>query len=417
MDLYNDTADTLEEDVPVSRILNIVVPLCLLLILSVAVFANLAIMIAFRFDRKLRPKANDFTIFAIACVDFIVAVVVLPILVVNIARQKEDDTDFEWYLSDRLCYTVLFFGYTMITADIYLMVLLSWDRYNLVSKTYAEYENSQKPRRVTLSILLTITIALVPGTLELALWNRITPDLPTFKCIMPSAYHTYFSAVMTSVCSLIPISLISVLAMSFLIHLHRRLKRWNRVGPQPVSNTIQMQHLSPSPCTSSSLHKQRNQAQSSSTSSGQGSRYSQQQILGHSQIDDHQSLGKPTLPIKAPKTTRAVGVLPKVVISRSSQENKNQLLNNKDTVFKKRYVIPATNYALLLLCLIICSTPLGLYNISTGVVCPQCFDELIYHLVTFLTLSRACINPIIHLITINKIRQFYKRIVVSICKR
>ena len=267
-------------------------------------------------------------------------------------------------------------SYTLVTASVYFIILYSWDRYRLVSLDYSSYLKSQSFKKQYCLILITVSVALIPGILETALLNTLTPlsDDDVFNCIIPSAYYPYLAFTLTASYSIIPVIFVTTFIVLFFKHLRRRMKRWTHV------------HNSSNGCSIIMLPPLNN---------GNVNQVGVNKIIDVSSIE--------------PQSTDA-GPGP----SNRDHEEKTRATYGNKKAFENRYVKPAITYTALVLTLIICTSPLGLYTASTRLWCPECFDEGIFLYLVFLVYSKACLNPVIYILTHQKIRRFYQKMWNSI---
>ncbi|KAM9632298.1 histamine H4 receptor isoform 2-T2 [Trichechus inunguis] len=84
---------------------------------------NAVVILAFVVDKKLRHRSNYFLL-NLAISDFFVGVISIPLYIPY--------TLYNWDLGDKLCTFWLIIDYLLCTASVYNIVLISYDRYQLV---------------------------------------------------------------------------------------------------------------------------------------------------------------------------------------------------------------------------------------------------------------------------------------------
>ncbi len=334
-----------------------------------AIIGNGAIISAFIFDRKLRVKISDWTLFALSVTDFALAAIILPIEIDSVVKASL------WSLGKVGCHLLVWLSYLLVTASVYFILILSWDRYRLVSLDYSIYLRGQSSIKQIVTYLITIVIASIPGITENIAWGFLTPyrKEEPFHCIIPSAFYPYLSVALVASYSIIPTILVSIFAILFFIHFRRRMIRFSRVGIEHTEDSVPGQSHS-----MNSFDEGNNSCENSSRPPDQHT--------GNMTVPDDTTDGT----ANAPPRSQMVAV-------------------NRQKIFSNRYVKPAITYSVLVLSLITCTTPLGSYSALTAFVCPECFDaETLLYLI-FLAYSKASLNPWITIVTHPKIRQFLKK--------
>ncbi len=381
-------------------------------ITTTATIGNVAIFAAFCFDRKVRHKPNDWILFVISCLDLTVALVVVPIEIVNVIGGGL------WVLGESLCYIHVFLGYTLLTAGNYLMVLLSWDSCSLVSKEFFDYLKDQNTARVVKLINVALLLSTFPGLLEIGLWKYLTPASDHFHCIVPSSYYPLFSAVMVTTYSLIPILIVITCCVIFLICIHRKLRRVQPASPNlrvaTLSNTSdaltlpkwphQMMQLDRIPRIVNKRTKSNEEdAQKPSTSGSEANAESTSTDNSSPRISQRPDVVPPSIIVVSP--------------AQDPQESQQELT---DKLVSQRYIKPALIYCALVICLFTCSTPLAIYSINTSIFCQECFNARTFLNLIFFAYFKSSLNPIVSSLVNCRIRRFYKRqfhkIVRMICR-
>ena len=193
-------------------------------ILIIAAVGNGATIVAFAFDKKLRFKPSETILLALSVSDFLLDTIVVPVEIAAIVQ-----VGF-WPLGKPACHLMIVLSYTLVTASVYFTILFSWDRYRLVSLNYSSYLKSQSFKKHYCLILITVSVASIPGILETAMLKSLTPSTydNIFNCIIPSAYYLYLAFTLTASYSIIPVIFVTTFVVLFFKNLMRRIKRWTQ---------------------------------------------------------------------------------------------------------------------------------------------------------------------------------------------
>ena len=389
-----------------------------------ATIGNGATLAAFIFDPKTRLLPHELIIVFLAFTDLALALSTVSLEILVIVKGGS------WPLQKIACHLTVWLGYTLNTAGTYFIVLLSWDRYCFVSINYLRYLKNHTHKKQLIAIGVTFLVAAVPGTLENALWNLLTPpsEDDVFNCIVPSAYYPYFNFALIATYSVIPIFLVGLFGVLYLVHLRRRLRRWRSVGPPdenvphtaPDEEKPKSGHNStpdsedvPDNAPSGHEHKLHHDNESSSISVNDTPRCSSAASSatpnvkpGNSKPDNHDSTHDSTCHDNTNQTDSTHPNEPQTIRNVALPSTSR----NGEKMFRSRYIKPAVTFAALVFSLVICTLPLGAYSATTSLLCPQCFDEVVFLYLIYLAYFKSCVNPAMHFITQVKIRQFYKRI-------
>ncbi|CAJ0929999.1 unnamed protein product [Ranitomeya imitator] len=121
--ILNETEDTQEQH---SLVMKTFVVIVLLLFISLTVLGNTLVMVAFIIDKRLRTQSNFFLLNLAIC-DFFIGAFNTPLFLQYMLTRK-------WRLGKCLCKLWLVADYTMSTASVLNIVLISYDRFFSVTQ-------------------------------------------------------------------------------------------------------------------------------------------------------------------------------------------------------------------------------------------------------------------------------------------
>ena len=209
-------------------------------IATVATFANLLTMVAFWKEPKLREKPSDLLIFALACVDFLTGLIVVPLITPLYVIPGD------WPLGEFGCRTLVSTSTAALTGSMFLLIAISLDRLLLVSVQYPRYIKIQSKRQIYLNIGVAIGAAIFVSLLGQSFWNVaktldvIAANINFNKiCLSPSRRVAAFSSAFFIIFYCIPVLIVGFLSVGFLLFLRKRIKKGNRIRDQGGSTTSQ----------------------------------------------------------------------------------------------------------------------------------------------------------------------------------
>ncbi|XP_073406909.1 histamine H3 receptor-like [Dendrobates tinctorius] len=144
--ILNETEDTREQYSPVMKAFVVIV---LSLFISLTVLGNTLVMVAFIIDKRLRTQSNFFLLNLAIC-DFFIGAFNTPLFLQYMLTRK-------WRLGKYLCKLWLVSDYTMSTASVLNIALISYDRFFSVTQA-VHYRSLQKRHSVTLMKMTAVWI-------------------------------------------------------------------------------------------------------------------------------------------------------------------------------------------------------------------------------------------------------------------
>ena len=308
---------------------------------------NSATILAFALDPKVRSKPSDFIVLNLACSDLGVIAFAVPMTFVpNFLGH--------WPLLEIGCRMYFFIHAVLVLVSVQTIVLLSWDRYRLLTLDYTKYIKKHDRKYIFKCLRSLWLLSTLPGILGNVIWNvGNKPSTYIATCIPPFTKGLYWNIFILFL-ALFPTVLVTVFGVLIVFQLKKRFKMWQKV--QPAKSAIPLQES--------------DQANTTCNNETGGS--------------------------TALSTNNSSYVL----------EKKCSLLT-----FKKRYIKPIMTYFAIVITLIICSTPFVVYsfNVCMRVNCDSGFHVYGTKLVFQSMYMSSCLNPILYGCTNSRIRQFHKR--------
>ncbi|XP_044151347.1 histamine H3 receptor-like [Bufo gargarizans] len=186
----------------------------LVIILSVFIFltvlGNTLVMAAFIVDKRLRTRSNFFLLNLAIC-DFIIGAFNTPIFLQYMLTRK-------WRLGKNLCKLWLVADYTMSTASVYNIVLISYDRFFSIIQA-VHYRSLEKRHSITLMQMTTVWVmSFLLYSPSILFWESVFGDsyMPEDIC-MAGFFDTWYFHLTTSIFDFI-LPLISILTFNLIIY-------------------------------------------------------------------------------------------------------------------------------------------------------------------------------------------------------
>ena len=329
----------------------------------IAGFGNLGTIMAFITDSQLRLKPSNLIMVNLACTDLGIALLTMP----RIAIQKSFGY---WPFGEVGCRLMLIMtDLTLHNVGLYTIVLLSWDRYQMLVLDYPYYLKKHNRKSVIKLIIITWIAGSFKGIRENITWNTVLASLPTwinFNLIcLPPSLVTFTGALLELLHKLIVIIIVGLLGTLIVKHLHVRIQKWQQINPMGTS------------------------------------------------IQGHDSTSNGTSASNTPKAPAAISASDKPVHN-SSLNNApilKQQINAHKLHFKKRYIKPICTYMLLVLALLVCNIPLFSYNFIVATHTRSRGRDIGYIIdyLKILIYFNSCLNPIFYALTNARIRVFYQK--------
>eukprot|EP00057_Strongylocentrotus_purpuratus_P006354 XP_011660828.1 PREDICTED: histamine H3 receptor-like [Strongylocentrotus purpuratus] len=143
-----------------------------------------------------------------------------------------------WAFGETLCKVWLIADYTVSVVSVLTMVLISWDRYCLLTMG-AQYHTYQTKKRLSLIVSFKWTVVCMWYTLLAFAWSPITGQYNVNyanNCEMEFSYSLGGTIVVNVLEFFIPFTTLLILNMAVYVNIKRRSR--GIVGPSPLTNQL-----------------------------------------------------------------------------------------------------------------------------------------------------------------------------------
>ena len=328
-------------------------------------FANLATIIAFCKVPELWERPSEVLILSLSCADFGTGLLVLPLF------SPMYITPGSYPFGENICALFVFLLDVTVNASLLSLLNISIDRFLLVYKEYPRYLKMQSRYRVNLAIIVSWSISIFTGIVEMGMW-RVAKSLDytasqidyAAECLSPPRRMQSYSLPLFMVFYFTPALLMSCFSIAFLYFLRKRLVKSRRTdvksSKSKLDTALQMENQLSSKSKDPEVQKE------------------------HHQSAISMSTSKPHTPS---------------VIQTSQKRQQSD---------RNRYVKPAVTLMALVSAMAICMLPYCFYVIIVECLCQKCSYEFnLLKALLFLQFCNACLDPFLYAMTQRKIREFY----------
>ena len=333
-------------------------------LLSIAtIVGNAGVMLAFLKVPALQEKPSDLLILNLSVTDFFLGWIMLIFMTPYFVSGM-------WPYGEIGCMIWAGSGNLLVSASLYTLCAISWDRVLLVVKEYPSYVKLQSRTRIKVTIGLCWILSLIPMTLELSMWKRAKENVFmaslinfNYICLSLPRLIKAFSLSGFFIFVLTPILMVTVLSAVFLYFLHLRLRKNRQVAIGGGSASA----------NETTSHSAGNTA--TSTVEGNG-------------------------------------------VSAKPNTNEPNSKSAKSHRFNKRYIKPAVTLAALVFAMAVCMLPYSIYVIL-GTFCPTCVANInsrLRYALLLLTYCNATLDPLLYSMTQSKIKGYYKSKLRNMCR-
>lgn len=360
--------------------------LVLCLISVTALVGNLFTIVCFFVYRKLRLRPSNFYILGLAITDVFVALISVPGYIVITATGK-------WPFSRQTCQVFNYFRLVVELASPLMTILISYDRYFLLSCTYDTYVRSRRRNRITIELCSAWILPMVGHFISFLFWHITVSRADKIEeystdCLdIPSDADIPFAVLYSVITIFVPAALL----IFFNAQIGRKcfLRYFNanvHVGPVISSQS------DPGPGSSTNKTKSN--------------------VL---QIPEAYSVAL-KLPDCSPTKDYVINV---VATATCSSNRTTPCVKTKQSESKEitRYIRPLCLLCLLVIVFCISWIPFSLYYLYVHLICPSCLDKTLYVWLVSLLYFNACINPMVYAVSNRSIRQCGRQALNSIKRR
>ncbi|XP_077868920.1 muscarinic acetylcholine receptor M3-like [Saccoglossus kowalevskii] len=197
----------------------------ILVFAMVTVAGNLLTILAFRRDKKLRSNISNWYLVNLACADILVGSVTLSLDAVTFAQEPP-----MWLFGEIICKVYLVIDFVSTWQSIVAIILISLDRYRLVTRELKYKMYHTRKHAVVLCASSWVIISMV--TILLVFGFPYLVDRQVFyqhSCDAEFLFHSSSAIVYTILTCFIPLPILIYLNLSVYINVRRRAMR--RSGP------------------------------------------------------------------------------------------------------------------------------------------------------------------------------------------
>ena len=223
------------------------VPVVVGLIIVITVVGNAMVIVAYWIDSCIHDRAANLLILNLAISDFIVGLVVLSINLSWISWNEWLGGDY-WLLGETFCKIWLVVDYTACMMSVLMIILISLDRYWLLTMKLG-YFRFQTKRRLSVTIsVLWIVVTTVYSVVAFG-WTALTGEAEvdfTEECEMDMTYNVYATFVQLILEFVFPLSLISILNIIVYHKIKLRAQgrvEWRTDGPAQLATAQNQERM------------------------------------------------------------------------------------------------------------------------------------------------------------------------------
>ncbi|CAH1790719.1 unnamed protein product [Owenia fusiformis] len=204
-DTSSDSGYTLRFSLPVTIVLGILISL----VVIITCLGNILVLVAMKYERKLRTYSN-YLIANLAACDLVVGAINIPMYIPYLLLQH-------WPFGQGLCKVWLLMDYITPAASVIGIVLISLDRYRIVSNALA-YKASQNATLTIVSMILPWLVGFLTYGIAILFWEVGTGTriIPEMECFIPFYDNIYFLLFGSAVEFIVPFFVMCIL--NFLIY-------------------------------------------------------------------------------------------------------------------------------------------------------------------------------------------------------
>nr|XP_054749661.1 D(2) dopamine receptor-like [Lytechinus pictus] len=313
-----------------------------------------------------------------------------------------------WPFSYISCSIFDFLRLVLENTGVWLMVLISLDKLQLLCYDYPRYVRVKRKRRIVFEVVMTFVTPMLFHLGGYSLWiltttseERADDHSPDCQDI-PAEVDIPFVVIGATINIFIPGLAIMVMNSVVFYKIKQRLKKRRKVGNGPLPNAGQMGQIhrtDPSSSHSSKIqHRHTNilenraEMQASTTKNTVVTN----SWLSADKATDHADQSE--------------------VANSDKRNNVLAKKNYLDTEYR-RYIRPAVTLAGLVATFSICWFPLAIYHIYVHVFCPSCFNVKTQIWLRCLMYANSALNPFIYISTNRQIRKFHGKMFRKVMSR
>ncbi|XP_054774389.2 histamine H2 receptor-like [Lytechinus pictus] len=206
------------------------VPSTLSIIIAVTVVGNAMVIVAYFRDKRIRDNVANLFILNLAITDFVVGAFIISIDTAWIINDV-------WTYGEVFCKIWLDVDFVVTMMSLLTMVLISWDRYCLLTMGM-RYKTFQTKKRICVILAISWTIVSLIYTFLAFAWSPITGEYNvdySQNCEMEFTYNVAATLVINIFEFFIPFTILIILNISVYSNIKRRSR--GTVGQSPSIHT------------------------------------------------------------------------------------------------------------------------------------------------------------------------------------
>nr|XP_054749373.1 octopamine receptor Oamb-like [Lytechinus pictus] len=216
---------------PNSNVWLATVPLIISIIACMTVLGNTMVIAAYIRSNRIRANVANIFILNLSVTDFIVGAFMWPINLTWLIKGY-------WSFGEVLCKVWLITDYTVSVVSVLTMVLISWDRYCLLTMG-VKYKTYQTKKRVTIIVLGIWIVVFTWYTVLAFAWSPVTGMSSVnyaYNCEMEFTYSLGGTVLVNVLEFFIPLTALLIMNIAVYVNIKRRSK--GIVGPRPLTNQL-----------------------------------------------------------------------------------------------------------------------------------------------------------------------------------
>ncbi|XP_077995031.1 muscarinic acetylcholine receptor M2-like [Glandiceps talaboti] len=391
----NSTTDVnMEYQAPYSLPVIIILAVILTAIILVTIIGNTMVIVAFATDYKLRLNVSNFFLLNLACADFMIGLLSLPL---NSAWMLYG----RWPFGEVVCKVWICVDFVVCYESVCAIILISLDRYWLVSKKY--YLTTQTRKNVFL-LCLSTWIFSVMLFVPLALgWTAFTGErnIDYYEvCEIESWENLKYNIAMIVFEFFLPLFTLAYLNLSIYIYIRRRAKKLQRLKPQ--LQALQQNRVENAEKLKKGANKEDGAVKNNVeiACKGQNETGEEDKTVSYrdrvkcEQNDDtsDSDIANGTDDETAPSrnsSRRSVKEFLKGIVKRRKSSRLSSMRRHQ------RHKKAAKRLSVLVIAFVICWAPYKIMSL-VNIVCDDCFNMNVWDFVNYLLWCNSTVNPLLY---------------------
>ncbi|XP_002736922.1 putative G-protein coupled receptor No18 [Saccoglossus kowalevskii] len=388
---------------PYSLSVSIFLGVLLSVIVLITIIGNFMVILAFITDVKLRRYIGNFFLLNLAVSDFIIGLVSLPL---NTAWFLSGN----WLLGEVVCKIWIVMDFTACYASVCAIVLISLDRYWLVSKNdYFVFQTNRKVACMCAASWVFSLLLYLPVEIG---WTAFTGERNidyTESCEIESWDNLYYQILLIALEFVLPLVALAYLNSSIYAYIRRRDRRWHdknnriKLAVEMSKPDIDQQKVEKGKIISISKAKSHVEIKREDSGSDDGEESDTFDNNVPDTNTDNITLDDPVTRNSESKTQIANGGKMRTYFKSFSARRKSVQPNLKK---HRKHKKAAKRLAILVGTFVICWAPYKIVSL-VKIFCADCSNEKVWEFVNYLLWCNSTINPLLYAFCNRRIRYNY----------